>query len=325
MKNKLNEEIVSAIRSYLPPNENIVSFLTNLFFWGKESTYRRLRCEIPFTYEEITMIASKLDFSIDNIISLRNKDRVFFDYRLYEVGNAEDLYFEKMQQLTQFFVDVCKSDRSKNMFAGNYIPYSFSIYFPLLTKFNYYKWVHQTQDMAPDLKMSDMELPQKIKNYREAWIKDDRSSVEVDYIFDNNVFSSVIRDIHHFYKRGLINETEVGLLREELHILVNGMEQLAKNGVTVTGAKANIYLCPMDIPSTHSHFEYDNNVSCHIQIHGIDVLQTYSPEACLAQKEWIELLKRYSLLISGSGEMQRFRYFNEQRIHIDRMGTKDYK
>lgn len=320
IKKSYNEEIVATIRNSLPANEKIASFLSDLFFWSKEAIYRRLRGEIAFTCEEIIIMAAKLDFSIDNIVRFSQSERVIFDLSFQQSDNATDLYCEKRGQLIAISQEIYKSAGSESLFAINYIPFSFSMYFEMLSKFDYYKWKHQINSFKPDTKMCDIIVPQKIREMRDVWIKQERSNSTVSYILDNNVFLSLIRDVDYFYKRKLINEDELEAIKQDLLYLVDILIDLAQTGTAVTGAKVLLYLSPIDIISNHFYIEYDDSVCCYVQIYGIDVLTSYYPDAFQAQKEWIENYKKYSILITQSAEMERFCYFEKQREHILNMG-----
>lgn len=320
MKNPLNEEVISAIRSYLPHGQNVATFLMNLLFLGKESIYRRLRGEIPFTYEEVVTISGKLGISIDNIISLSNSERSIFDFSFHKGNDWEELYYQKVIQFNKMFSEVRNCKRARSMFAMNYIPYAFSAFCKEFTRFRYFKWTHQTQEIDPDFKLSDLVIPERISNALNSWMGEDTSHMHTTYIFDDNVFVSVAKDISYFYKRGLISDEELKTIQADLIKMIEALEVSAKTGRTPFGNEMLVYLSPLDIQATCSHFEYDDNVCCHIQIYGIDVLQSYSPQACRAQKKWIEQIRKSSILITESAEMLRYDYFKRQREAISGIG-----
>lgn len=321
MKGNFNQKMVSAIRANLPFGENIVIFLMDLLGLERESVYRRIKGDIPFSFAEVVKIASELDLSIDNIIQLQKQhDRIIFDLILGQVENSESFYYEKIQRFIQFYIDVHKSSIAKSIFSANYIPYSFSLYCKEFTKFSYYKWAHRIQIIKPNFKMADIVTPQKILDLQEAWFKEDSHTVNATYILDQNIFLSALKDIDYFYKRQLINDNELAQIQAELLDLIDGMILLANTGLSRTGAEVYMYLSPLDVNSNYSYFEYDNYVSCHTLIYDTDVLHSYDALTCLAQKEWLETLKRYSTLITHCGETERFTFFSKQQDYILNLG-----
>lgn len=316
MKHSLNEEIIATIRNSLPANENIVSFLADLFFWSKEAIYRRLRCEIAFTFEDIVRIATKLDFSLDNIVRLNQQHRVLFDMHLPQSSTPVELYCEKRELLTNISKQISVSKVSDSVFALNYVPYSFILFRKTLTKFDYYKWIHQMHMISPDVPMSKVVVPLQVTQMRETWINQDRNNSSVTYILDNNVFLAIIREIDYFYRRGLIDNNELELMQEELLDMIGELVYVSSNLKSYSGSSAQMYISPIDIATNHFYIRFDDSICAYVQVHGIDILQSYYPEACKSQKDWLEFHKRYSTLITKCNEVERFEYFNKQSDYV---------
>lgn len=323
MKKTLNEEIVATIRNSLPANETIVSFLSDLFFWNKEAIYRRLRCEIAFSYEDLVLIAEKLNFSIDNIIRLNRSEQVLYDLSLQKATTPLDLYCEKREHLNLLSEKVCEFEGSNSLLAVNYIPFSFLIHYPMLTKFDYYKWMHQTYKITPDVSLSQIELPQQIIDIRKRWMEQDRSKSAITYIMDRNMFSSFIRDVEYFYQRNLISTQELEEFRADLISMVDNLLLYCNEGVSDTSAKMKVYISPIDITTNHTYLEYADTRCCYIMTYGIDILLSYYPEACETHKSWIERHRRHSTLITQCNEMERFEYFKTQRKLIMALGETE--
>ena len=54
-----------------------------------------------------------------------------------------------------------------------------------------------------------------------------------------------------------------------------------------------------------------------IRIYSINAITTQDDGMFRSLKEWVQSLKKFSTQISESGEMQRIRFFNEQREIIN--------
>ena len=74
----------------------------------------------------------------------------------------------------------------------------------------------------------------------------------------------------------------------------------------------------VDIEASYLHFESDDFQFSQVRIFSISAIDSYNEGLCNIQKKWIESLKKYSVLISKSGEIQRFEYLNKQREYIDK-------
>ena len=136
---------------------------------------------------------------------------------------------------------------------------------------------------------------------------------------DDNVFWSATKDIEYFMKRGLLSKDDVRTLQTELHEMVDMLEQMATDGVSRSGAKVSIYISSVDIEASYLYFESEGFRFSQVRIFSISAIDSYNEGLCNIQKEWIESLKKYSVLISKSGEIQRFEYLNKQREYIDKI------
>lgn len=79
------------------------------------------------------------------------------------------------------------------------------------------------------------------------------------------------------------------------------------------GKQAYLYLSNINFEATYSFVEKGSFQLSMYRLYAINYMDSQHPEICRAQKEWIQSLKRYSTLISQSGEIQRMIYFTKQR------------
>ena len=73
----------------------------------------------------------------------------------------------------------------------------------------------------------------------------------------------------------------------------------------------------INFEATYSYVETNNIQLSLIRVYSINSLTTMDNEIFCSLKEWIQSLKKFSTLISESGEMQRIQFFKQQREIID--------
>lgn len=324
MKNKFNDNVIATIKRCLPDDEQLAPFLGDLLFLGKEAIYRRIRGDVVFTFDELATISLRLGFSIDSLAGIEQSERRNFDANLHLNHTPEDAYYHKLLETIEFFMDLNRATIVKGEFVSNHIPYVFCVFMNTMTKFRYYKWMHHSNAISVDCPMSELIVPAKILEAEKEWRdKTNQHAIHSTYMFDSNLFITTCRDIDYFYRSNLLNEQEVQCMQGELLALVDYFEEVSRTGVSVTGLPLNFYLIPFDLGANYMYFEYDNNKSCLIHIHTIEHLRSLDPHVCELQKNWIDVLKRYSIYITQSGEMQRLAYFKKQREHISMIGQTD--
>lgn len=125
--------------------------------------------------------------------------------------------------------------------------------------------------------------------------------------------------IVYFGSIGLISEEELKLLKYEILSLIAELEFLAATGFYPNGNSVSIYLSNIDFDFPYLYFKSDLAEFCRIDICGINNISSEDVNMCRLQNKWIKSFKKYSILITQSGEMQRFRYFEEQRVAIEKV------
>ena len=319
MNDTLRENLVATIRERIPEGMNLTAYLADKLILGRESVYRRLRGEINFTFEEIAKLSLDLGFSVDNIVGVKKDENALFNIHMLQNSDYWDIYVNKMLEYGRMFRAMGELPDTKARVSINTLPYYFHIRYENLSRFRIYKWLYQNQKVHSNDKFSDFVLPKKVLDTHDTFYRDTQKLRDITIIMDGNIFWSAAKDIEYFLRRGLLMEEDVQALKAELHDMVDSLEQMATDGVNQSGAKVRLYVCAVDLEASYLHFEYGDNQFSQVRIYSISAIDSYNKGLCKIQKEWIESLKRYSVLISESGEMQRIEYLNKQREYINKI------
>lgn len=309
----LNEKLITAIKSSLPEGENMAQVLMDILLIGRESVYRRLRGEVYFTFEEISKISKELEFSIDSVVGINNSERAIFDFNLLNPQSKMEDYSAKLESYIRLYRQMKKHENSRARYALNNLPYTFYLSYFNIARFKYYKWLYQANTAMPHLSFSELQIPSNIMDLQKSFVAETRYIKRTLVILDRNVFSSMVYDIEYFYKLNIITMSDVEMLKEELLEMLDDLEGQAISGLYKTGTEVQMYLSNVDIEATYCHYEYGDHQYSHLRLYSINGIDSQVPKVCTRQKEWIDSLKRYSTLITQSGEMQRVNYFNRQR------------
>jgi len=320
MNLQLQDNLIATIRERIPEGKNLTSYLSEKLILGRESVYRRLRGEINFTFDEIATLSLDLGFSLDNVIGYKKDENALFNIHMLQKSDYFDIYINKMLEYGRMFREMGKHPDTKARVSVNTMPYFFHIKYKNLSRFRIYKWLHQNQKIGTNDPFSSFNLPEKILDAHKVFYQDTLQIPDITIIMDNNIFWSAAKDIEYFFKRGLLSEDDVKLLQDELYDMINLLEQMTTEGVTKSGTKISIYVSAVDLEASYLHFESGGVQFSQVRIFSISAIDSHNEGLCKIQKEWIESLKKYSVLISQSGEMQRFEYLNKQREHVGKIG-----
>lgn len=317
-QHSLNEKLIKAIKEFLPEGETLLQKTMDILSIGRESAYRRLRGDVSFTFEEVVKISDEFNLSIDQIVDIHN-NRAFFNLNFLGQQKGFDNYISKLENHIAQLKKMHKAKYNIASYVSNSLPYSFYLFYDNLSKFMYYKWLYQINMGNDILSYMDLEIPANVITLQKKFISESNRVQQSLFIIDRSIFYAIVNDIEYFFKLHLINIDDFKLLQSELLCALNDIEHLASSGINNAGNDVSIYLSNVDLEATFVHFEYDEKQSSHFILYSMDGINTQLPSVCQKQKEWIRSLKRYSTLITQSGEIQRVDYFKKQRELINNM------
>jgi hypothetical protein len=323
MDNKVQENFIAVIREKLPQEQKLVNYLEDKLILGRESVYRRLRGEIPFTFAEVMTLSLDLKFSVDNIIGAKKSENALYNIHMLQSLDYVNIYKTKILEYGKMFREVSKKPNTQARMSINTLPYYFHIKYENLSRFRIYKWLHQNQKIGVNSKFTDFELPDGIMETHQIFYQDIQKIPDITIIMDNNIFWSAAKDIEYFFRRGLLNEDDLQILKNELLDIVDMLEEMATKGVSKGGAKVSVYYSSIDLEASYLHLESDDWHFSQLRVFSISAIDSFDDRLCQIQKEWIDSLKKYSVLISQSGEIQRFEYMNKQRGYINKIPNLD--
>ena len=310
--NELNTGLVNAVKEKLPSKDNLANALMDILYIGKEAIYRRLRGEVPFTLAEAAVISRKLGISLDKMIGVSFRDNAVFDMNIVSSEKPFEAYYSILEKQVDLFRSVKEDETSEIGTSSNIIPQTLSLKYNMLSKFRLFKWMYQNENINCK-HFEEMEIPQKMVEKQKEYSDLVSHIHSVDYIWDNMIFSHLVNDIQYFCSIHLITDEDKDMLKEELFLLIDEMEELSARGKSKAGNDVKIYISNINFEATYSYLDTSSTQLSLIRIYSINSITTQDQEMFRGLKEWIQSLKKFSTLISESGEMQRIQFFKQQR------------
>ena len=310
--NELNTGLVNAVKEKPPSKDNLANALMDILYIGKEAIYRRLRGEVPFTLTEAAVISRKLGISLDKMIGVSFRDNAVFDMNIVSSEKPFEAYYSILEKQVDLFRSVKEDETSEIGTSSNIIPQTLSLKYNMLSKFRLFKWMYQNENIKCK-HFEEMEIPQKMVEKQKEYSDLVSHIHSVDYIWDNMIFSHLVNDIQYFCSIHLITDEDKDMLKEELFLLIDEMEELSARGKSKAGNDVKIYISNINFEATYSYLDTSSTQLSLIRIYSINSITTQDQEMFRGLKEWIQSLKKFSTLISESGEMQRIQFFKQQR------------
>ena len=322
MRGKQNELLSAKILENIPENIKPIDFLTELLNIGKESAYRRMRSEIPFTFDEITKLALELNFSIDEIIGKNKEERIFLDLQVNSSSSHDESFLATVQEYYKFTELISHAQDKEVLCAFNRLSLASIIGYDALFKLYYYNWKHQTYNISINDPFSETVIPADVNVIRNKFKLIRPNIFNVHYIIDRDIFENTTRIIQYYYNRKLITDDEILVLKDELSCVLKNIETIMQTGCNESGASANYYLSLLDIETNSNCATFDGNIACLYWMHPVNSLCIVNQEVCNMQKRWIESIKKYSILVTLSNEILQAEFINKQVKYLNNL-TKE--
>ena len=321
MSKEQSNLLIRRIRENIPKKTKAVHYLAHLLEISVESAYRRLGGRIPFTFDEIAKLSKTLNFSVDDIIDLKMTDsKVLFELKTNELVDSSVAFTNLLQQELNYIKKLNESSRSEAISAMRHLTALSVLDFDTLFKFFYYKWTHQTEDVPINYFFSDVVFPPEIEELlQEIRSLSDETlyNNEMTVISNPSLCQSIVSEIHYYTKRGLINDVDLQLLKNELLNWVDDTARMIKTGITKQGGRCNYFLSSFDIIESNSIYtSFDVQAESRFWIYTVNPLKVSKPSACKTHKEWLNSLKRYATYITQSNEILQVEFLNRQKQYV---------
>ncbi len=310
--NTINTTLIETVRKKLPPKASLAKTLMDILFLGKEAVYRRLRGEVPFTLSEASIISRKIGISLDRIVGVSFNNTAVFDMNVVHHDNPFDSYYSIIDKYVRIF-QLLKDDPTSEMgTSSNIIPQTLYLKHDILSKFRLFKWMYQNENI-PCTHFDELEVPQKLVDKQKEFTNLAQYVRSTDYIWDCMIFQHMVNDIRYFADVRLISNDNKEQIKEDLLKLTGELEELAAKGKSEFDNDVRIYISNINFEATYSYIETNSLQFSMIRVYAINSITTQDYDAFCSLKEWIQSLKKFSTMISGSGELQRILFFEKQR------------
>ena len=317
----LNKRLVENVLKHIPKNEKPVVYLVNTLNISCESAYRRIRGDIPFTVSELIMLATNLEFSIDDIYDKEKQNHAFYDFSRME-KNSTDFFLLMLKKHNELLEKLSYAKKIEIMMAFNTFPPPFFTGFLNLFRFAYYKWLYQDGEIYRNMPFSETVIPDEVILLQKRMGGNLMKGAVAILILDSAIFLNMIKEIQYFYQRRLLTNEEMLLLKEETVHLIEQYEDIAQIGM-YGNAKVQLYLSSLCVNSNTVYYKYDDKTDPLFWIFTVNPVVIQNAEFTSMQLKWLNSLKRQSALISQSNEILQAEFFFQQREYIKKYLSLD--
>lgn len=313
---ELNNNLISAIREKLPAGANMANVLMDILFIGREAIYRRLRGEVPFTLSEAAIIGRKLDLSLDSLVVGRKKGIAVVNLHYSRNHEALSAYRSMLEDQISVYSQLAEDKGSQLHLACNLITFMTAFNYDHVARFILFKWLYQREALPPGMLFRDFTVPGDIAEMHKMYIKQSWSINYGSCLWDHMMFDYLYNDLRYFANIGLLKPEDLDILKKDVLKLIDDSDDIAMKGKLENGREIQLYISNVNFDATYGYgMGKDVRLSL-VKVCGASLITSSDLNMFELMKEWVESLRKFSTLISQSGEMQRITFFNKQRANL---------
>lgn len=314
---QVRKDIIDKIVSNIPNNMKPTEFIMRTLNISKGSAYRRLNAMLPFSYDEIVLLANKMNFSVDEVICSTSKKKFIFEYDGYFINNIINFILKTLSTFYDKMLMEQKMKKRRILSTANNLWFIHTLHFDNLFKFFYYKFLQQYDISHLKDKMENIDIPQsiidiKIKLAELLLVLDNTYRTS---IIDRHIFLNTIHEIQYYYRRNLINDDELKAIANDMRDLLTIIEKVITEN-KYNGDSNLYFLAERNIYTNSVSIETDAQVYALTFHNEIYPIVCYDQELSRAHQHYLELHKKQSSLISSSNEQLQIAFIDKQYEYI---------
>jgi hypothetical protein len=319
MDNHYYQFLLTEIRKVFTKNSVMVNTLADILRIERGAVYRRLRKEVPFTFNEIALIAKHLRISIDRVIGIDTQNTIPFQSRIPDFISPQEEDFSMLDFYTRLIRSTNRSENSEMASIANVLPCELICRFQYLFRFYLFIWnFHLNNDKV--IPFAQISIPPDMNRFLEEYTVEVRMFNKTSFIFDDRVFQLFVKDIHYFHTIRLIDREAILKIKEDLFSMLDYLEDMALTGqFKETGKPVNLYVSDVDITTNYTYFESTNINLSMVKIFFLSSVTSMDANIFDKMKKWIQSLIKISTLITLTNEKQRVLYFEKQRKLVNKL------
>jgi hypothetical protein len=313
------------IKANLPPHLSLVDTIAEIINISNDSAYRRIRGEKPLSFEEIKILSSHFQVSLDKIFHLNNNSFLFSGQLTDKDSFGVDFYLENLLNQLNYFNTF---ERRELYYIAKDIFIFHCFGFHELTAFKIFFWMKTVYEYP--FKTNDMFVMESLQEavYKMASkLTESYKKVPSVEIWTEDSINSTIRQIEYYRQSKVFPSDDYALkVFNSLLEMIDHIEKQAEAGYkfsvgeksSAAGAPYRFFVNEFFLGDNCNMVVLDNTKVVYLNHTFLNVLMTRDPVFTEYAYQYTQKIMRKSTLMSNAGEKERTRFFNTMRdkIHV---------
>jgi len=316
-RDDIHRNLLKALEKKIPEKTKLVEMLTEILFMEKGAIYRRLRGEVPFNFYEVVIIAEKLDISLHNIIYTDSVRADRYELKIIEYTNMNEIDYKQWEDYISLIGLVKNDPRSEMAESSNVLPMSIYAGFDSVSKYFLFKYQYLYSGTESRIPFHDLVVPERLQRIHRSYFIVSKGFAKTVYIWDCLIFRNLVTDIKFFSAINLISGDDIQQIRKDLFALLDYIEKITSDGCfKETGNPVSFYISDINLDADYSYLQFNDMYISFVRTLILNSVTSTDQSSFVIIKNWIQSLKKSSVLITQTGLVHREDFFEKQRMII---------
>ena len=332
---EFQERFVAQLKSIVPANISIADELADLLHVSTDSVYRRLRCQSAFSFDEVAAISKKFGVSVDGLLNLDSLQVTFNFNPMYEEKSNFGKY---LKWFAQYLTELANTPGTRIIYAAEDVPLFRHFNYSNLSAFKSFYWSKAVlnSEFFIGRKFNPDIVPKEIIDINKQTYTS-YSQINSVEIWTEGTLTSTLKQVEFFWESDLFeNRDQVLLVIDEIRQMMNELKTDCENSYKAHPTKRGefkLYNSEVMIGNNCVSIEPgESKLSERVFLghNTFNSISTYNAAFTRESRLWMENLTKKSLLLSGTAEKQRARFFKKMEEQISALernvmgGTSSY-
>lgn len=307
---QFNNPILSILEDKLPVHVKPVQYLMDTLGISKESAYRRMRNQIPFSFDEVALLCRDLHFSIDRVIGSSDTSTGVF-FQINQTDNNEDTIYNFFVNFTNDLEFIVRDSRSEIMLAINRFPL-WCMPIKSLQKLDYCKRLYSKDKINVLHTFQDIEIPSKLNEQYGRTTRLMELIPNLTVLIDNNVFQKIVDEIKYFYTIKFLTKDDVEVLQKGALELLEYYTTVALTGKNRVGYNYQLYLSNLSVDANVCYYTSNKSEISEIWLYNDQKIHIENnPVINTLHKNWIQSQIKFASFITSSNDIVQREFFQK--------------
>lgn len=313
----IQSSFLEQVRKHLPSNISFADELAETLKISRDSAYRRIRGETVLSLDEVKMLVKNYGISLDALLSPNTKMLSFhhqaIDHETFTFGHWLKSISDKLETISAY-----PEPNKELVYYAKDMPVFYNFMYPELGAFKMFFWMkavlcyseYEHEKFTVDI------IP---KEYLSIGYKiwDRYAALPSTELWSDETLNVTLKQIEYFHDCGYFKDTKDALLvMDQFADLLKRIRQWTSAAAKDNKGKLNLYKNEILVAENTILFKMGEKRVVFLTHNISDILTTSDEHFCRQTEGFISNLLNKAVLISGTSEKERNKFFNQMEEKI---------